>query len=117
MNTWVLSSTTTGATLLAPRSPRSTFKDMSYSLFRTIPPERVGLHGEYDHSGLAKRVMLAFRERLPLGELSDLRVSQRGRVVILVGRVSNYQMLSQLANLALDVEGATDVETYGVRVR
>jgi hypothetical protein len=117
MNSRVLFSTTTGATLLNHRSPRSTFKDMSYSLFRTIPPERVGLHGEYDHSGLAKRVMLAFRESLPLGELSELRVSQRGRVVILMGRVSNYQTLYQLTNLALDVEGATDVETFGIRVR
>lgn len=117
MNSWVLSTTTTGATLLTDHPTRSNFQAMSYSLFQTIPPERVGLHGEYDHSGLAKRVMLTFREHFPLAELSDLRVSQRGCVVILVGRVSSCQVLSQLVNLALEVEGATNVETYGLRVR
>jgi hypothetical protein len=90
---------------------------MTYSLFRTIPPERVGLHGEYDHSGLAKRAMLAFQEHFSLAELRDLRVSQRGRVVILVGVVASCQMLSQLATVALTVEGATAVETFGVRTR
>jgi hypothetical protein len=47
------------------RSTSSTFN----SLFSTIPPERVGLSGEYDYSGLAKRVAAAFRQQIEAAEL------------------------------------------------
>src|SRR6476646_11177224 len=35
----------------------------------TIAPERVGLHGEYDQSGLAKRVALAYDEDAQLDDI------------------------------------------------
>jgi hypothetical protein len=87
-----------------------------YSVFREIPPERVGLDGEYDHNGLANRVSLAFKGHFSAHELTDLQVTQRGQVVVLYGRVETRQMLHQLIEVALEVHGAAAVETYGVNL-
>ncbi len=85
-------------------------------LFKSIPPERVGLDGEYDHHGLAKRVMLVFRQEFAFIELNRLRVTQRGAVVIVVGQILNQKMLVKLVNLAMSTSGAADVEVNGVSV-
>ncbi|UBF26066.1 phospholipid-binding protein [Kovacikia minuta CCNUW1] len=86
------------------------------SFFKTIPPERVGLNGEYDHSGLAKRVEQTFRKQFQPHLIDKLCITQRGRVVILMGQISSQSLLDQMAELALTVMGATDVETFGVRL-
>ncbi|KAM3107611.1 hypothetical protein [Phormidesmis sp. 146-33] len=85
-------------------------------LFKVIPPERVGVDGEYDHSGLAKRVSLAFCEQFEAKDLDRLQVTQRGRVVVLIGRVFDQQTLTQLVDVALEVYGTATVETQGVKV-
>lgn len=85
------------------------------SLFQTIPPERVGLNGEYDHSGLSKRVQLAFQQAFAPEHLQSLSVAQRGRVVVLKGQVSS-KLLKQLIEVAARVHGATDVEIYAVNL-
>ncbi|MGG6268905.1 phospholipid-binding protein [Leptolyngbya sp. AN03gr2] len=90
---------------------------MTYSLLNTIPPERVGLNGEYDHSGLAKRVLQAFQAHFPTQDLAGLRVNQRGKVVILLGSLQSTKLLDQLTTIALEVDGAIDVETHGIRFR
>jgi hypothetical protein len=84
------------------------------SCFKTIPPERIGLNGEYDHSGLAKRVIHTFRIRYKPSHLQQLQVTQRGRVVILTGQVCNQDLLDQLVDTALSVAGTFAVETCGV---
>jgi hypothetical protein len=84
------------------------------SLFSTIPPERVGLYGEYDYNGLAKRVARSLSESFGLHVVENLYVSQRGRVVILKGSISNNQLLSEVVYLARTIEGATDVESAQV---
>jgi hypothetical protein len=89
----------------------------TYSLLSRIPPERVGLNGEYDHSGLAKRVLHAFQAEFALNELEDVRVMQRGKVVVLIGKVASSGTLNRLISIALRVEGAIEVETTGVRLR
>jgi osmotically-inducible protein OsmY len=89
----------------------STFQATLTSLFKTIPPERVGLDGEYDYYGLAKRVSLAFGQNFNSNEIKNLYVTQRGRVVILKGQVANSATLTKLVNIAKGVSGATDVET------
>lgn len=86
------------------------------SLFQTIPPERIGLRGEYDHQGLAKRVLLTFRQNFSAAEISDLRVTQRGAVVILRGTISSQRLLIRLVNLAMTVAGTADVEVNGASV-
>ncbi len=88
----------------------------SDSLFRTIPPERVGLNGEYDHDGLAKRVRVAFQQNFQAEELENLRISQRGAVVVLLGKVTSQRFLIKLVNVAMNVSGAVDVEVNGICV-
>ena len=85
-------------------------------LFRSIPPERVGLNGEYDHSGLAKRVQFVLSERFPADVLKSLRITQRGGVVVLAGRLPDHQILEQVTGVASRVMGAFGVESYGVRL-
>jgi hypothetical protein len=85
--------------------------------FRAIPPERVGIHGEYDHNGLAKRVIKAFGEQLEAAVADQLEVRQRGRVVILMGRIACPQLFASLTAIALSVEGAAFVEAYDIEVR
>lgn len=82
--------------------------------FKTIPPERVGLNGDYDHSGLAKRVDRTLRQQFPAQYLEQLHITQRGRVVILTGRIQTKALLDQLVATALSVTGANQVETQGV---
>jgi osmotically-inducible protein OsmY len=85
-------------------------------LFKTIPPERVGLFGEYDHKGLAKRVSLALSQNFEPNEIRSLRVNQRGAVVVLVGQIPNQRLLIKLVNTVMDVSGAVDVEINGISV-
>lgn len=102
------------ATSCNSRFPSQT---MTYSLLSQIPPERVGLNGEYDHSGLAKRVLQAFQTEIALAELENVRVMQRGKVVVLLGNVATHRVLNRLVSIALRIDGATEVETTGVRLR
>jgi hypothetical protein len=86
----------------------------SLSIFDRIPPERVGLNGEYDHSGLAKRVAIAFRGHFGPEAVAGLEISQRGRVVILQGPIPNPQQLNAMVGLALGIEGAEFVEYQAI---
>jgi hypothetical protein len=83
---------------------------------RGIPPERVGLNGEYDHAGLAKRVIAALQEDEIFLGTEGLRVSQRGQVVILSGQVESQELLKHIIVRSLQLEGAAFVESNGVRV-
>lgn len=82
----------------------------------SIPPERVGLNGEYDQSGLAKRVALAFDEDPEVDDIDTLYVAQTGGTVVLKGKVPNQQILSKIVSIARSVNGATSVETDQVSV-
>ena len=81
-----------------------------------IPPERVGLNGEYDQSGLAKRVALAFDEDPDVGDVDTLWVAQTGGTVVLKGRVPTQDELDKMVTIANNVSGATDVDTSQVQV-
>ncbi|MGC1309926.1 MAG: BON domain-containing protein [Phormidesmis sp.] len=81
--------------------------------FRHSPPERIGVMGEYDYNGLAKRVMHSFQQAFG-DEVSRLKVRQRGCVVILTGVVASRSLLNHLVSLANRVEGAALVELYRV---
>lgn len=85
-------------------------------LFKTIPPERIGLSGEYDHKGLAKRVTLAVNENFDPTELGNIRIKQRGAVVILIGKIPSQRTLIKLVNVVMAVNGAVDVEINGISV-
>jgi osmotically-inducible protein OsmY len=80
------------------------------------PLERVGLNGEYDQSGLAKRVALAFDENPEFDNIDSLYVAQTGGTVVLKGSVPSQEILDQLVEIASSVSGATDVTTDQVSV-
>ncbi|PSB16884.1 phospholipid-binding protein [filamentous cyanobacterium CCP1] len=85
-------------------------------LFKTIPPERIGLFGEYDHKGLAKRVSIAVNQSFDPNELGNLRIKQRGAVVVLIGEIPSQRVLIKLVNVVMSVNGAIDVEINGISV-
>lgn len=82
----------------------------------SVPPERVGLNGEYDESGLAKRVALAFDEDDSIDDINTLYVAQTGTTVVLKGKAPNQQILSKMVSVARSVHGATAVDTSQVTV-
>jgi BON domain len=81
-----------------------------------VPPERLGLNGEYDQSGLAKRVALAFDQDASLTDIDTLWVAQTSGTVVLKGSVPSQEALDQMVSLASGVSGATDVDTSQVTV-
>jgi BON domain len=81
-----------------------------------IAPERVGLNGEYDESGLAKRVALAFDENAELTDENELWVAQTSGTVVLKGKVSSQSALNKMIEVANEVNGATAVDTSQVTV-
>ncbi|MEQ9236145.1 BON domain-containing protein [Coleofasciculus sp. E2-BRE-01] len=82
----------------------------------TTPPERLGLHGEYDQSGLAKRVALAFDEDPDLDDINTLYVAQTSTTVVLKGKVPNQAILDKMVKVARGVNGAKSVDTTQVTV-
>jgi osmotically-inducible protein OsmY len=82
----------------------------------TIPPAKVGLNGEFDESGLAKRVALAFDEDPQLEDVETLWVAQLSSRVVLKGKVPNQQILDKMVSVARSVDGATEVDISQVTV-
>jgi osmotically-inducible protein OsmY len=83
---------------------------------QSIPPERLGLNGEYDQSGLAKRVALAFDEDNQLDDVDTLWVAQTSSTVVLKGKVPSQDILKKMISVASSVNGATDVNTDQVTI-
>ncbi|NJO79186.1 MAG: phospholipid-binding protein [Cyanobacteria bacterium RM1_2_2] len=83
---------------------------------QSIPPAKVGLNGEFDESGMAKRVALAFDEDPELDDIDTLWVAQLSSKVVLKGKVPNQQILNKMVAVASKVDGATEVDTSEVTV-
>jgi osmotically-inducible protein OsmY len=81
-----------------------------------IPAERVGLNGEYDQSGLAKRVAKAFDDDGQIDDVQTLWVAQTGGTVVLKGKVPSQDFLNKATSVASSVSGATSVDTSGVEI-
>lgn len=86
-----------------------------YHWFSTIPPERRGLHGEFDYYGLSKRVYRCLNTNVDVA-LGRLKVRQRGRVVVLSGQVGSPNLLNRVVDLVLSVDGVDEVEAKGVSI-
>jgi hypothetical protein len=82
--------------------------------FYTIPPERLGLRGEYDYHGLQKRARHHLAEQFGEAAIAQLTIVQRGRVVILHGTVASVEQLQQMVQAILTLPGAIHVELRGV---
>ncbi|MBW4644485.1 MAG: phospholipid-binding protein [Goleter apudmare HA4340-LM2] len=83
---------------------------------QSIPPERLGLNGEYDQSGLAKRVALAFDQDSQIGDVNTLWVAQTGGTVVLKGKVPTQDILNKMISVARTVNGTSTVDTTQVTV-
>ncbi|ESA35134.1 phospholipid-binding protein [Leptolyngbya sp. Heron Island J] len=81
-----------------------------------IPLCKIGLTGEFDESGLAKRVTLAFDEDSQLDDIETLWVAQLSSKVVLKGKVPSQAILDKMVAVAKGVEGATAVDTSQVEV-
>ncbi|MDJ0692500.1 MAG: hypothetical protein QNJ41_28935 [Xenococcaceae cyanobacterium MO_188.B32] len=88
-------------------------KDSSNS----IAIERTGLDGEYDPSGLAKRVANALVEDSILSEVSTVYVAQNESKIIFKGTVSNQTFLDRLIVVARNVKGVSEVDISQVEIR
>lgn len=82
----------------------------------TIPLERVGLNGEYDYYGLAKRVQADLRHHFGHEVVSRLDIQQRGSAILLSGKISQWSLAERLAQAILSVEGATLVELRHLQI-
>lgn len=102
----------------APGSVESRMDTFSIgsSLFNRIPPERIGLYGEYDYYGLSKRVRVALVEAFSPEDLRHIKVRQRGAMVVLLGNVPNRNLLSRIVQVAVTVEGIVGIEFNGVSI-
>jgi osmotically-inducible protein OsmY len=97
-------------------APQTTAQAPAGASTETIPPERVGLNGEYDQSGLAKRVALAYDEDPDLADEERLWVAQTGGTVVLKGEVTDQATLNKMVSVARSVNGCTAVDTTQVKV-
>jgi osmotically-inducible protein OsmY len=81
-----------------------------------IPPERVGLDGKYDESGLAKRVAAAFDLDAATADLDSVWVAQLSGTVVLKGSVPSQADLDRLIAIADEVYGSTGIQTDEVTI-
>lgn len=77
---------------------------------QSIPPEKVGLDGSFDESGLAKRVAKALDDA-NISDSVGLWVAQTGSTVVLKYNPDAESVLAQAKQVAMGVEGATSVDT------
>jgi len=82
----------------------------------SLPPERIGIAGEYDENGLAKRVALAFDEDPELDDIGSLWVAQKGGTVVLKGKVPSQGFLEKAVNIAEFQPGTLSVDTSQVNI-
>ncbi|MBE9051362.1 BON domain-containing protein [Nostocales cyanobacterium LEGE 11386] len=96
--------------------PQASTTSAAPTATQSIPPERLGLNGEYDQSGLAKRVALAFDQDPQLDDINTLWVAQTGSTVVLKGQVPSQEILNKMMSVARSVHGTTGVETNQVTI-
>jgi osmotically-inducible protein OsmY len=81
-----------------------------------IHPSKVGLDGQFDESGLAKRVALAFDQDSTLDDIDTLWVAQLSSKVVLKGKVPDQASLDKMVTVASGVLGCTEVDTSQVTI-
>ncbi len=81
-----------------------------------IPAERVGLNGEYDQSGLAKRVAAAFDQDSSVADIETVWVAQTGGTVVLKGEAPSQDQLNRLIEIANEQNGTVAVDAGQVTI-
>ncbi len=102
---------------VAKAAPTSTSTSASASTStKDIPDYKIGVDGDFDESGLAKRVALAFDEDNQLDDIDTLWVAQLSGTVVLKGKVPSQDILDKMVKVAKGVDGTDAVETKEVEV-
>ncbi|MBD0267398.1 BON domain-containing protein [Pseudanabaena sp. FACHB-2040] len=80
------------------------------------PPEYMGFEGEYDTTGLAKRVAKQLDEDAQVEEVSTLEIIQREAVISFAGTVPNQTALDRIMDIAAHVDGTQAVDVSQVSI-
>ncbi|MEM8503432.1 MAG: BON domain-containing protein [Cyanobacteria bacterium P01_D01_bin.1] len=83
---------------------------------KDVPDYKIGVDGNFDESGLAKRVALAFDEDSQLDDIDTLWVAQLSGTVVLKGKVPSQDILDKMVRVAKGVDGTDAVDTDQVEV-
>lgn len=81
-----------------------------------VPPDAMGIEGEYDPFGLAKRVAKALDEHDQLSEIDTVTLIQKGNTIVFNGEVPTRQLLDALVETAAQVDGTHAVDTNQISV-
>lgn len=81
-----------------------------------VPPQNMGLEGEYDSNGLAKRVAAAFDEIKELENIETISIAQDGCTIMLNGSVPSEAILVRMIDAASKVDGTKSVDSSGVKI-
>ena len=84
---------------------------------RSIPQERLGLDGQHDLSGLAKRVAEAIKQDSSLASIASIYVAQTKSKIVLKGAISDRSLLDKIVKIARSVDGVTQVDASQVQIR
>lgn len=82
-----------------------------------VLPKNMGLDGEYDPNGLAKRVAAAFDKNPDIEDVETLEIFQDDSTIILKGSVPNQSILDHMIDVASKVDGTKAVETSQVTIQ
>ncbi len=81
-----------------------------------VPLEYMGIQGEYDPQGLAKRVAQAFDHHPQTQKIKTLCIIQHGSKITLLGKVASLAELQQIIEVAQQVEGTKDIDVQQVAI-
>lgn len=99
-----------------PSEPVTPEQVEQVAMTQSISPAKVGPDGNFDESGLAKRVALAFDRDPQVADLDTVWVAQLSGTVVLKGKVPSQAILDHLVTIAAAQSGATEVQTDQVTV-
>lgn len=81
-----------------------------------VLPKNMGLEGEYDPNGLAKRVAAAFDANQGIEDVETLEILQDDCTIIFKGLVPNQSILDHMIDVASKVDGTKAVDSSQVRI-
>jgi hypothetical protein len=79
------------------------------------PPENMGLEGEFDLGGLAKRVALAL-DQSSVANVDTLQIVQRGSMIEFRGESPDQSVLDQVIKITAQIDGVKRIETDQVAI-
>jgi hypothetical protein len=76
----------------------------------------MGLEGEYDEQGLAKRVVKALDQEPSFDDIESLHITQKGSTIVLEGSAPSGAILTKVKEVAAKVDGTEAVDATQVTV-